>query len=318
MRAGISILEDLPYRDKSGEPIVGAFVPSLSFELQPAARLVDMLALALADCTSQTATHPWHKIPLLVGLAEPGRPGDPRLGNEMISRVQEKLKPTFHPRFSQAIAAGHTAGMEGLRIARELLQDPNVPGCLICGVDSYINGSALWWLGQHNRLKTGENSNGVIPGEAAAAVYVQRRPPSPGEARVQVIGCGFAHENVTVLSEEPLLGLGLTAAARHAFAEARLQMHEIDFRLSDVTGESYGFKEQALALARLMRVHREELPIWHCAQSIGDCGAAAGVCELAFARESFLKDYAPGNVAACYTSAVPGGRAVAVLRRDGS
>jgi len=315
LRAGISGLEELPYRSKTGEPVVGAAIPSLNLDLPCATRLVEMLVLSLKDCIDKQSKYPWHNVPLLVGLAKHDRPGSGRLRDDLIAHVQQKLGQKFHPQLSSVIATGHTAAFEGLRAARKLLQNPDLPGCLLCGVDSYINGSSIWWLQRDGRLKTDDNSNGVIPGEAAAAVYLQRNPVPKPEALSQVIGLGFATEEATVLSDEPLLGIGLTAAARQALIEANLEMHEIDFRLSDVTGESYGFKEQALGLARLMRVHRDELPIWHVAESIGDCGAAAGVCQLVYARESFLKHYAPGDYAACYTSAVPGARAVAVLRR---
>lgn len=118
------------------------------------------------------------------------------------------------------------------------------------------------------------------PGEAAAAIYVNR-PPATTQTQVQVTGLGFGQEKATISSEEPLLGLGLTAAARAALAEAGLQLHEMDFRPSDATGEAYGCKEQALLVARLHRVWKPEVPHWHCADSIGDCGAAAGVCQLA-------------------------------------
>ena len=57
-------------------------------------------------------------------------------------------------------------------------------------------------------------SNGVIPGEAAAAVYVNRAPFSMASPQIQLAGLGFGHEKATVSSEEPLLGVGLTGAAR--------------------------------------------------------------------------------------------------------
>jgi 3-oxoacyl-[acyl-carrier-protein] synthase-1 len=161
------------------------------------------------------------------------------------------------------------------------------------------------------------NSNGVIPGEAAACVLVERSEAEPKQVCVaRVVGLGFAQEKAPILSEDPLLGLGLTEAARSALAEAQLPMHEIDYRLSDVTGESYGFKEQALMLSRLLKVRRECLPIWQCADSIGETGAAAGVCQLVAAVHAWRKRYAPGKRAICCTSAVPGYRAVAVLQRE--
>jgi 3-oxoacyl-[acyl-carrier-protein] synthase-1 len=313
MRAGIAMLAELPYSDDRGEPIIGAVVPGLEPRLTRGQRLIEMLCAALTDCLGDKPGLSTERIPLLVGLAEPNRPGSANLAATVVKAVQEKLGRRFHPQHSRGFAAGHTAGFEALKSAQQLLTDSTIPGCLVCGVDSYINAGALRWLDEHWRLKRETNSNGVIPGEAAAVVFVQATPPDRTKPQVRVSGLGFAVEKAAVLTEEPLLGLGLAEAARSALKEADHGLHEVDFRLSDVTGESYGFKEQALMLGRLMRVRREELPLWHVADSIGDIGAAAGVAQLVVAQRAFHAGYAPGGRVLCCTSSVPGGRAVAVL-----
>src|SRR5262249_36695421 len=130
-----------------------------------------------------------------------------------------------------------------------------------------------------------------------AALVEAAAPAAPA----RVVGLGFGHEPSGVLSEEPLLGRGLADAGRQALAEAGWGFHELEFRLADLTGESYGFREHALAHARLMRVVRlEDHPLWHPAESIGDTGAAAGVVLLVLAAVAFAKGYAPGDRAACF------------------
>jgi 3-oxoacyl-[acyl-carrier-protein] synthase-1 len=316
MRAGINKFDELPYWDARGLPVIGAAVPGLSLDLQFGPRLVEMLTMALRDCLSGTAGTPLQKVPLFVGLAERGRPGGGAwLTDTIIRRVEANLGMKFHPDLSRVISTGHTAGFECLRIAREVLEKSAVPGCLVCAVDSYINASSLYWLDQHWRLKREGHTDGVIPGEAAAAIYVQREVPTKMEARVEVVGLGFALEKAAVLTDEPLLAHGLAEAGQQALKEAGLGFHELDFRISDVTGENYGFREHALMEGRLARVVRKEhQPLWHAADSIGDTGAAAGVVQLARAKAAWTKGYAPGARAACFTSAVPGDRAVALLR----
>jgi len=318
MRAGIANFAELPYHDNQGEPIIGAMVPGLARTFKREEHLIEILAMALVDCLQKKTLGPSADIPLLVSLAEPERPGGcAGLADSIIGRLQNKLNINFHPDLSQTIQKGHTGGFDALRTARKLLLDTRIPACLICGVDSYINASSLLWLDQHWRLKTDENSDGVIPGEAAAAVLLQRQAEPDIKIGVRITGLGFGYEKANVLSEEPLLGLGLTEATRGALVGAGIKMHEIDFRISDVTGESYGFKEQALVIARLLRVHREEgLPIWHCSENSGDSGASAGISQLVVAFHAFLKGYAPGDRAMCCTSAVPGERAVAVIERQ--
>jgi 3-oxoacyl-[acyl-carrier-protein] synthase-1 len=316
-RAGIAKFDDLPYYHTGGEQVIGATVPGLSADFENPDRLVELLSRAASDCLRNRPAEPLEKLPLLVGLAEPGRPGGGAgLADSIISRLEHRLKLRFHPRLSRVFPKGHTAGFEALRVARELFQNERTPACLVCGVDSYLTAASLHWLERHWRLKTSFNSDGVIPGEAAAAVLVQPQAPSKGGAGTKITGLGFATEKASVLSEEPLLGLGLAAAARAALGEAGLPAHEISFRISDVTGEQYGFKEQALMVARLVKVHMDSLPIWHCADSIGDTGAAASLCQLVIAFHAFAKGYAPGDRVLGCTSAVPGDRAVLVLQRQ--
>lgn len=314
MRAGVAIFEELPYRDNTGEPIIGAMVPDLPPGLRRDERLIELLAAALRDCLRSGGKEAWAEVPLLVGLAEPDRPGGGApLADTVVKRVEEKLGVRFHPRLSAAIPQGHTAGFAGLEQARKMFNEKRAKSCLVAGVDSYINASALDWLHRHDRLKTAENSDGVIPGEAAAAVLVRRESPPGATSSVRISGLGFGKEEAHVLSEEPLLALGLATAVRSALAEAGVAMHEIEFRISDVSGESYGFKEQALALSRVMRVRREELPLCHTADSIGDTGAAAGVVQLIVVESDFKQGAAPGHRAMGYASAVPGNRAAVVL-----
>ncbi len=315
MRAGIAGFDELPYLDNQGEPIIGAMVPGLDTDLKRGERLVEMLSMALTDCLSKQPNLNTEQTPLLLGLAEAGRPGGSAdMADTIIGAIEEKQGARFHPQYSRAIPKGHTAGFEGLRIARELFaQDASVTDCLVCGVDSYINARSLLWLDQDARLKTPESQHGLIPGEAATVSVVQ--PASSKQATVELIGLGFGFEKAGVLSEEPLLGLGLTEAARTALAEANRSYHEIDWRISDVSGEQYSFKELPLVEARLARVVRKEAqPISHCTESIGDCGAAAGMAQLVVAEESCRVGYSPGELGLCMTSAVPGDRAAVMFQ----
>jgi len=317
MRAGISAFEELPYCDNDGEPIMGAVVPGFSLDNHYfEKRLVEMLATAVAESLSKVSGIATEKLPLLVGLAETGRPGFPsRLANNIINGLQDILEVRFHPEFSRVITSGHTSGFEALAIARQRLKHDEVSACLVCGVDSYIRAKSLLWLDEHWRLKTEQNSDGVIPGEAAAAVIIgMNEQAKESSSQLQITGLGFAIEEAGILSEKPLFGHGLSQSIRVALSEAGIDFSEIDFRLSDITGESYGFREQMLSLSRVMRVRREEtIPIWHNAEFIGDNGAVAGISQLVVAFEAFLKGNVLGKRSICYTSAVSGARAVAIL-----
>jgi 3-oxoacyl-[acyl-carrier-protein] synthase-1 len=317
-RAGIAGISELTYLDNNGKPVMGGTVPGVDPKLKGEARLVQLLVSALTDLV-ESASQPmdWERVPLLVSLAEPRRLNrHVRAPQMFIGKVESALGIRFSHTHSKVFPAGHTGGFDALAEARRLLSRGAAGACVVCGVDSLLDAVSLLKLDRDFRLKTPANRDGVIPGEAAAAVIVQLRRPSQGGAAV--VGIGFADEPAPLLSEQPLRGLGLTEAARAALSEASLGLHEIDLRLSDVTGELYGFKELPLVEARLMRVVRKiEQPLWHWAEAIGDSGAAAGVAELVLADNAFRKRYAPGKTAICYVSSIDGARAVAVVRRDG-
>ena len=316
-RAGISAMEELPWFDNDREPIIGAMVPGLDWRLPRVDRLLGMLLLAIDDLLESHGQAPWDQIPLFVCVAEPDRPGGGgrgELAQALVDALLDRRGIRFHAGLSRVLPCGHTGGFRALREVRQLLARSDAPACMVCGVDSFLQAPTLGWLDRHHRLKTPANRDGVMPGEAAAVVLLEPRA-TPG-AVVEVSGLGFATEDASILSEKPLLGHGLTQAARSALAEARLGLHEVDLRLSDVTGELYGFKELPLMEGRLMRVVRKQAqPLWHWAETIGDSGAAAGVAQLVLADQAFRKDYAPGPHALALCASPDGDRAAAVLRQ---
>ena len=68
----------------------------------------------------------------------------------------------------------------------------------------------------------------------------------------------------------------MVQAFRAALEDAGCTLGDLDFRITDVSGEQYMFKEAALAMTRLLRKRKEEFDIWHPADCIGETGAAIG------------------------------------------
>lgn len=318
MRAGVSNFQSLPFLDNSSEAISGAWFPELN-HLAYHKRLLEMLTPAIIECLKMNEMGRLGTIPVLIGLCEEGRPGTTRDSLHSITRLlQDRTGIEFHRGLSALIRGGRTSVFQALARARELFAQNAAQACLVCAVDSLINARVLHWLDQRWGLKTMENSDGVIPGEAAAVLLLQSKNTSWPRRAVEVAGLGFAHEPAAVLPEEPMLGIAMASAARRALAEAGLEMHEMDFRVSDVSGEGYAFKEQSLCVARCLRRRKEQFPLWHIADSIGDTGAAAGACGIVSTFMAFKKHYAPGRHAICFGSAHEGPRAVAVLRFEDS
>lgn len=224
---------------------------------------------------------------------------------ELCSRVDLSLH-NLH-----VISMGSVAAFTAIDRAREFLADGRAPGCLIAAVDTLIDPETLRWLTRAKRLRSSAQSDGIVPSEGACVALLSRRAWTPSSLCVR--GLGFAVETATVLNNEPLLGRGMTAAVRAALDTAGVSMHEVDFRLSDVAGESYAFEELVLAQTRLGSRTRDSQDLWHPAEFIGDCGAVAGLIQLAWAEQAFARGYAPGPVALLHGSTAAGARAAAVV-----
>lgn len=308
IRAGVSNASETTFIDWGGQRIVGH---AASLDIPAGrARLVRMIAMAIDECVADSAPRAASGLPLVLCVAEPGRPGRmERLDESLIAEIGGELGVRFAAT-SRVVAEGHVGGLIGAQYARSLIQDAKADAVVVAGVDGYLSWPTLSAFETRHRLLTSKNSNGFIPGEAAGAVLITA--PRAGAAAL-CAGVGFAIENATIESGEPLRGSGLAQAIRAAAADADCSVDRFDFRICDVSGEQYYFKETALALARLVREPREEAELWHPADCIGEIGAAAGPVALALAATAFGRGYAPGPTLLCHFSSDDGKRAATFL-----
>lgn len=308
MRGGISALAELPYVDDMGEPVAGAALDPPPREISYADRCKRLLRLAMEDYLENHGT-PAHR-DLFLGLGPANRPGSGVLDANALLQELAELAP--HNAVGVERLGSHV-GFSLLKKAHAHMTESGSDHAVICVVDSLISGPVLHGLNQEMRLKTPNNADGLLPGEAAVCLSVSRTRPQKGRG-LEIKGLGFAREEASILSDEPLLGLGLAQAAREALAQAGLGMETMDLRLTDCSGESYGFREQTLLVSRLLRAKKEHFSIQHPAEYMGSVGAASGLTLLAMFLQATRKGYAPGPRALCCTSDDAGERAVAVLQ----
>lgn len=313
IRCGISGSAETGFMDSGGEWLMGCSVP-VEGELRGLDKLATLAAAALSECLVAALPAKLKDVPVAFCIAEKSRPGRfPGLEERLPPSVQAILKKPLHPR-SCVIARGRTGAAHALVWAEGLLSAGETSHCAIVGVDTLLVGETLRALEQQGRLLTSVNSNGFIPGDAAAAVLVSRAAKSKG-TQLTCAGIGFGTEPATVESEEPLRGDGLVAAVRSALAAVPCSFEEVQYRLVDASGEQYGLKEAQLAIGRTIRgTLKPQFPIWHPADCIGEVGAAIGPCLLGLALEAARKGYAPGPGALCHLGADGGERAALVLR----
>jgi 3-oxoacyl-[acyl-carrier-protein] synthase-1 len=187
-------------------------------------------------------------------------------------------------------------------------------------VDSLANHEDVERLAGAGRLHLSDvNPQGVIPGEAAAFVFIggsmETRRTAP---LAQIVGLGRSEEQDGVLGDRYSTGAATTHALLAALDDAAANEPDIDLRVSDMNGERYRAWESMLSTTRFYRTHRERLITWYPAASVGDTGAAAGALGLVIAAMGLARGYAPGRLAmleassdgglraACLMSSIPG------------
>jgi 3-oxoacyl-[acyl-carrier-protein] synthase-1 len=248
---------------------------------------------------------------LLLCVAERERPGRLEgLDDRLLLGVQELLGARFSSD-SVIVAHGRVGALVALALARQLIHQKGVPHVVVAAADSLLSWPALSVYEREDRLLTASNSNGFIPGEGGGALRLSRPDDSGG---LICVGIGFGVEKAYIESGAPLRADGLSAAIEAALADASCEMHELDYRITDLSGEQYYFKEAALALARTLRQRKESFDIWHPAECIGEAGALSGVAGLVVAEAACRKGYTPGPGVLAHMANDAGQRASAVMR----
>jgi 3-oxoacyl-[acyl-carrier-protein] synthase-1 len=270
-----------------------------------------MAALAISECLRDVPDEDWPGIPLLLCVAEEDRLGRiDGLDDELLAEIQQDLGVEFKSG-STVIAHGRTSIGVALRRARELLATTPVSRVLIAATDTLVTWATISAYERNERLLTSRNSNGFMPGEGAGALLVGH---PTGQPQLTCTGIGLATEPNHIGVEEPLRANGLTEAIKSALADAACAMHDLDFRVVDISGEQYYFKEAALAVSRLLRQPKAEFDIWHPAECIGESGATVGVAALVVMDAACRKNYACGHNILFHASNDGGQRTATVMQ----
>lgn len=293
MLAGISgASQGMLWDAESGEFINCCRVPLRQW-WHGVGKLGALAAAAIQECLSAGAIADRSKVPILLGCAEPSRPCPlVPLGDSLLVQLHEQLGVAPHP-LSRLVPLGQVSGIAAFDLAHEILERGLASHCIVAGVDSYLHQDVVEAFMRHRRVLTPANSNGFIPGEAAGAVLLSHQaPPTP---HLAITGWAGARESGTIESEEPLTGRGLVEAIEGAFARAGTDIYATQYRITDLNGEHYKFKEAALATGRVMRRRHSELfDVWHPIEWIGEVGAAIVPCALGYQLHASIRDAAPG------------------------
>lgn len=290
LRAGISNACVGPFTDRTGNPLAVHRV-ALERPWYGRGKLLMMCIAALTECLRAGPPEERNGLPLILCTAEPGRVGRIEgLDKALLDDIARALDGVIDRRRSTLLPAGRPGALLALVHARRFLQEGS-SHVLIAAVDSLLTVKTIDALLGEDRLLTRTNSNGFIAGEGAGAMLVSRATRSGG---LICSGLGAGMEPAHFASGQPLRADGLAAAIRAALDESGREIHEIDFRITDLSGEQFYFKEASMAVARLLRQRKASFDLWHPAEGIGETGAVATIAMIAVAWHASRKGYAPG------------------------
>jgi len=319
--------------DEVGQPLLGAPVPGVLLGLGDEAdghrqggvgRLAAMFVRAATECVRGAGGVQARHTALLVLGPEASRPGVTLQSlHDCFAACQQAVGAQFHAtsRITQIGSPGLAAA---LQYAAGLLADPAATGVhavLVAGVDSLLNTADINELLAQGRLLTSDNSDGFIPGEAAACVLVGRLDavavgPQGGRAPVlRVAGVGLAQEPDCLSAGKPSRGKGLARAIQQALAQATQPAQAMHTRIADVTAESAFFEEASYAWTRVLRAPspdgwRFETPVTR----VGHVGSAMGTLLLALSLDAARKGWAAGPLTLVQLSSHDPSRGAVVLQ----
>lgn len=293
LRARIDGFAETRFVGSDGNWMIGAAVP-LPRNWIGQKRMAHLAAGAIVEIMAQ-APDLSDDTALILCLAEPDRPGRPvKDVNALAKQIAEITETTSHRR-TRVIEHGRPSGFVALQQAEKLMAEGKATRVLIVGVDSYLTGASI--NAYRDRILGPGNPNGFIPGEAAAAVLV-----SNAGHGLKLTGLGLSREEAHIYNQKdedgldlPLRADGMTNAYKAAFAQAGFGHEKITTKIGDLIGESYWFRQSALAQLRTQRERSEVVPIWPIAASLGNIGAAVVPLMIGWAQDAARKTYAkPG------------------------
>jgi 3-oxoacyl-[acyl-carrier-protein] synthase-1 len=309
IRAGLDRFSESEFFDARGEPIVVARLPI--GDVWGPRRLAMMFEAAVAEAATSVDRLDPAATALILMVAESGRPGTSDAWSlECLRACQARFGASFHES-SGILPLGRAGIAQALRQAHHLLESGDVRHAIVAGIDSYLNAHTINHFLRRGRLLASDASDGFIPGEGAGALVLASS--AWAEAGLHVRGIGLADEAATIDGDVPSRASGLTAAIRGALSQSGYAMSELHFRMADIAGESFFFREAGNALARVLDRPLPHFPLLHITDAVGETGAAVGPLSIAFLSDAMARGHVPGTRALLHFSNDGSARAALVV-----
>lgn len=304
-RAGIVRARPLAFVDVDGGPITGRPVAGFSDGFAQFGRWLRLALGALEDLrTGQEwpgGTEATRRTAVIVCLPhlEPDRFGLPTedlpglLRSACFDPLLELSGPLATPANCRAVF-GHCGPAEAVSIAHELLaRDPQLHRVLLLAADSTCDAQSLAWLAGQGRLKNDDNPVGLIPGEAGAAVLLERPEVATARGATSLASVSRPALGAPLGASAAAadLGRGIAGTLVEAFAAAGVASPREVYL--DLNGEVWRSEAWGHALVHLQRRPglRDLLAVLPGA-GLGELGAAGALLSIVFAARAFVRGHA--------------------------
>jgi len=202
-----------------------------------------------------------------------------------------------HADFVQVVSCDHAAGIMAVDRAAQDLQTHKIDFAVVGGLDSLLHADYLKALWAEGRLKLPTHADGLLPGEAAAVVVLERARDAEARGAPILARLGEAaidHEALPLGPEYPIRAEGSSRAISAALARMG-GPGRVERIIVDLSGERWRSLEWALVETRCLGGLPQEWQLWHPADCLGDIGAATSIVHLCLALRAFARGYGGGG-----------------------
>jgi 3-oxoacyl-[acyl-carrier-protein] synthase-1 len=216
---------------------------------------------------------------------------------------------------SAAVDEGRAGALVAIARAGQLIRSGQASFALAGAIDSYCDLKVLGTLDREERVKSGSNLDGFIPGEGAAFLLLAsedaaRRLETPPLGRLTRVA--LDDEPGHMYSSTAYRGEGLSKAFRQWFSSGDVGGPVAEV-FSSMNGESHWAKEWGVGFLRNRSGFLEDHGVHHPADCFGDTGSACGPLLVGLAALGIRDGYrrSPSLV---YCSSDRGARAALAVR----
>lgn len=223
--------------------------------------------------------------------------------------------------YQRVLRGSQASAMAALNLAAELFDTQTADICIVGGVDSYMDESALEWLYATEQLKTPEGGDGALPGEGAAFLIVEPREQAlsrDGSMLAFVDGIALDKEKYSYHDDDfSPDGEKLTSVITSVLNNTE-NVNQINLVINDMNGYRPKSLEWGNVVVKLNRIFEGQLDMrmWTPATSFGEIGAATGFFQICLAIRAFVRQYAPSRRILVCAASYEGDRGALLLSQS--